>query len=111
GLEIWKANGQMLRGHGGGFAGFTTRTAFDVKAKLGVIVFTNCIDGLALSICNSIFHTFKTIEEKFTETKKGEDYSIYQGYYTPRWGDAAFTDLNGNLVGYTLNTFNPLEDH
>lgn len=55
GLDIHQVGDRRIYGHGGGFPGFITQTAFDPKDQLTVVCLTNCQDGPAQMVIKGVF--------------------------------------------------------
>jgi len=62
GLSIGKTDGWNWFGHGGGFQGYSSRTAVLPECDLAITILTNCIDGWApfwVEGCFNILRVFK----------------------------------------------------
>jgi D-alanyl-D-alanine carboxypeptidase len=63
GMMSFPVDGWKLRGHSGGFPGFTTHTRFDPEKEIVVAVFTNSYDGPVAQICKKIIAFIDTFQQ------------------------------------------------
>lgn len=103
GFSITKAKESTIVGHGGGYPGFITRSGFDPKNKIIVVVLTNAIDGPALNLLFGLINFFSYLikEQKEFELQKDEidkDFSDIIGFYESVWGTSLFSQIGSRLV-------------
>jgi CubicO group peptidase (beta-lactamase class C family) len=101
GIEIFEIAKRKIIGHGGGFPGYITDVAIDLKEELGVVVLTNCIGSPVSQIKNGIFEAFYFL----SENKLGEfepEMESYDGIYRNKWGDDAVVAIGKNLVVFNI---------
>jgi CubicO group peptidase (beta-lactamase class C family) len=103
GWMIWTTDGISIRGHSGGYPGFTTRVGFSPEHRLAAAVLTNTIgplSGLALDV---IFHTVARVHALWDDaavTSHGHTRSSLgrlTGLYRSDWGDVLIGRVNNSL--------------
>jgi CubicO group peptidase (beta-lactamase class C family) len=114
GLDIWKVGQRLIVGHGGGFAGFITRIAWDPERKIGVTVLTNALDDLAGILLSGVFSTVQFFLEhgaRFTPRgKRSPNLARYEGHFSSRWSDIEVVSLGGHLVAFAPRSDTPMAD-
>ncbi len=111
GIEITYIKGRKIVGHGGGFSGYITKTMWDPKIDLGVIVLSNSLDSSASGIAEGIFETiygFLETREDYMRGKKIQ-YSKYEGIYRNIWGDALISRFGNALIEFSPRINSPLK--
>ena len=100
GYEIWKVGKRMVVGHGGGFQGFLTMTAFDPKLKVGVVVLTNALGTSPRWFSDEIFKLLDYFlkNSKDFPTVPASKFKIFEGFYRGRWGDDLVRAASKKLV-------------
>ncbi len=101
-------NGHRTIGHGGGFAGFSTKVELDTKADLGVIVLTNSIRGGAKAIAKNVFELLYELPKTIRGTAAG-GLNRYAGTYRSRWGDLVVVSLDSCLLAFDPQDASPLK--
>lgn len=112
GLSVDTIRKRKIIGHGGGFAGFVTRIAFDPSNDLGVIVLSNVNDDQAPMIVDGIFDTIYRLVDEPKKYFVGHclvGASIYEGVYRNRWDDTIIVNLGSNLVAISSQDKFPLK--
>jgi D-alanyl-D-alanine carboxypeptidase len=118
GLETWKENGRRIYGHSGGFPGYKSRFGFDPERELGVVVFTNSMDGDPGDLAHviwDIIHYFVKHDDQFVPAGWPiEHLEDYAQTFRSVWGDIDVVAINNHQLvlfdeGPTLPT--PEWDH
>lgn len=111
GFGIVKVGDRTVIGHSGGFLGFSTIAAMDVKAKLGVVVLTNATDGPALALMSGVFHVFRHFELNVTglRPRKNRRLGKYEGAFSGDWGDLEVVALGSELFALDLTQQRPFD--
>jgi len=101
GFSIVHKKDRDLIGHGGGYPGYLTRTLISPKEKIGVVVFTNALDGEPVTISERIFEwlapAIKTAVSGEEATEPDPDWAKFEGTYRERWADTHVLFLDGEL--------------
>lgn len=111
GLEIGYIKGRKIVGHGGGFNGYITRTMWDPKNDIGVIVLSNSLDSSAAVIAEGVFETiygFLDQRAEYMHYRKVQ-YSKYEGIYRTIWGDMVVSRFGNALIEFSPRTESPLK--
>jgi len=110
---IYKIQGRKIIGHSGGFPGFTSRIALDIKNDIGVITLSNSnnlsVGFINSSILETIYNLFDKKDKYIKGNKKLPNKKRYQGIYRSRWGDICVVDTEENLVAFNPATNSPIE--
>ncbi len=101
GFSIQHTKDRDLIGHGGGYPGYLTSTRISPDERVGVIVFTNSLDGTPQEISNRLF---KWVAPAISGAIKGveglkadPDWGKLEGTYRQTWGDEHVLFLDGKL--------------
>ncbi len=84
GFELEGIDERRVVGHGGNFPGQITKTFFDPKEELAVVVLTNCIDGSAKAINKGIIKLMDWLQ-KNSEEKSSHDLQRFEGRFMTLW--------------------------
>jgi CubicO group peptidase (beta-lactamase class C family) len=99
--ELVKSDNMMLRGHGGGFSGFSTKINFEREKEIGVAVLTNASGTNVNELALGIFHIIQYVLANYDTLKSIEDKSAnldkLEGLYSNRWGDVQIVKINNSL--------------
>lgn len=110
GFSIWDRNGEgALVGHGGGFAGYSSRVALDREKNIGVVVLTNTIFAHSHLIINACFDAFQFIEKNNVKSKD-LNLSKYEGVFSSRWMDMIVVQIGDDLYGIDPSQSDIFED-
>lgn len=85
GMSIEFYDKRRAIGHGGGFPGQATKSKFDPKDELVVVVLTNCIDGPAGWIAKGIFGVFDYFQKNAPSARPKHDLKHLEGRYMNLW--------------------------
>jgi hypothetical protein len=114
GCDIWKVGERQIVGHGGGYPGFITRIGLDTAEKIGVVVLTNALDTLAVTLTNGIFSTIQHFMRQGTNRrasrKRSPNFSRYEGRFLSRWGDTFVVNTGRQLVAFAPQSDKPMDD-
>jgi CubicO group peptidase (beta-lactamase class C family) len=108
GWMIWTVDGIGVKGHSGGYPGFTTRIGFSPEHRLAAAVLTNTIGPLAGAALDVIFHTIARVSAVWDDasaTAHGltrRSLSRFAGLYRSDWGDILIARVNNSL--YLVHT-------
>jgi D-alanyl-D-alanine carboxypeptidase len=111
GFGVVDQNGKRIIGHGGGFAGFITRTSLNLDDDIGVVVLTNSNDSPAGFIAEGIheaIHRLRTGE--YFDGPRQAKQSRFEGAYRSRWGDQIIVGTGHKLVAFAPQTNSPLAE-
>ncbi len=108
GLEIEYFTERRVIGHGGGFPGQSTKSLFDPKDKIVVIVLTNCIDGPAGWIAKSIYSIIDYFQQNTPTTKPKHDLKKLEGRYMNLWSVTNIVVTGDKVVSTYPNTWDTL---
>lgn len=98
GYQIWPVEGFTFLAHGGSFAGYRTKIAFDPEQRLALAVCANAIDVDAQAILTSVAHIMRhVINASSADHAAGPATDAYVGCYESRWGDVQVADIGGRL--------------
>jgi CubicO group peptidase (beta-lactamase class C family) len=103
GWMIWTIDGIALRGHSGGYPGFTTKIGFSPDHRLAAAVLTNTIGSLSGVAVDVIFHTIARVNalwDDAAETRHGHTRASLgrlAGLYRNEWGDVLVSRVNNSL--------------
>jgi len=112
GFHISKVERRKIVGHGGGFAGFSTRIALDIDNDIGVVALTNTNDPAVGLLTAGIFETiYKLVDEKnrYGAGARIPDQERYEGAYRNRWGDVVVVGIDTNLVALDPRATSPVK--
>lgn len=111
GFAISHNKDRDLIGHGGGYPGYLTNTQISLDEKIGVIVFTNSLDGAPRTI---LARVFDWVAPAITKAVKGVEglqpdvaWRKYEGTYRTPWGDSHVLTLEGKLAMINPTASNP----
>ncbi len=114
GFGITHTEDRDLIGHGGGYPGYLTNTRISPQEKVGVVVFTNSLDGEPEMISNRIF---EWVAPAITRAVNGDpgvepdpEWSRLAGTYRNLWGDTHILPLDGKLRMITPTLSDPKAD-
>lgn len=103
GWIIWTVDGISLRGHSGGYPGFTTQIGFAPELGLAAAVLTNTLGPLASVGLDVIFHTVARVHALWDDAAaRAHGYSRnslarLSGLYRGDWGDVLVARVNNSL--------------
>jgi CubicO group peptidase (beta-lactamase class C family) len=104
GLAIQDIGGRRVFGHGGGYPGHITRTWFDPADRVAVSVFTNAIDGPALTLASGFVRVLGLAQRGIEGganvaplAPPRADLARFRGRYANLWGVFDIVDLAGRL--------------
>jgi len=108
GFDFQRINNRTWVGHGGGYAGNTTQTYFNVSDKVGVIVLTNTNDAGPGQIAEQLIATVGAAVAKAVPTPKSTvawdpSWARFAGIYRTVFGDQQVVLMNEKLVMITPN--------
>jgi CubicO group peptidase (beta-lactamase class C family) len=114
GFSITHTDERDLIGHGGGYPGYLTNTRLSPQEKIGVIVFTNSLDGEPHMISDRIF---EWVAPALARAAAGKDadapdpgWRKFEGTYRSIWGDSHVLTLDGKLMMISPTLANPKAD-
>jgi len=114
GFDLWKVDGALIVGHGGGFPGFITRIAMDPERKIGVAVLSNALDPLSGILVNgvlsTIYYFLKHTAQFRTSGRPPARAARYQGRFTSRWSDTVVTRAGSQLVAFVPTLDRPTDE-
>lgn len=103
GFDIDYISGRKLVGHGGGFKGFITMSAVDVKNEIAVITLSNSSIPSAPWVNNGIFEIIYNLIDK-VKTYGNRDSSVemakYGGVYRSHFSDAIVVPIKEVLIAF-----------
>ena len=115
GFSITHTADRDLIGHGGGYPGYLTNTRISPQEKVGVVVFTNSLDGEPQVISDRIFEWVAKPLARAAAGKAGTEpdptWKNYEGTYRNLWSDAHVLPLDGKLAMITPTVDNPKADY
>ena len=85
GLEIEIDGDRRTIGHGGGFPGQTTKSTYDPKNDIAVIVLTNSMDSPTYWMRDGIFNVLDYFSKNTTKVKPKHNLSRLAGRYIDLW--------------------------
>jgi CubicO group peptidase (beta-lactamase class C family) len=104
GFDLWKVDGALVVGHGGGFPGFITRIAVDPERKIGVAVLTNALDPLsgilANGVLSTIYYFLKQPDQLRPSRRPASRLARYEGRFFSRWSDTQVAGAGGHLIAF-----------
>lgn len=106
GLDIEYVGDHTLLGHGGGFPGNITKSLFDPKDELVVIVLTNANGAWA----GYMDHNIVKVIDFFQKNKDAPKWGKYEGRYSDLWQDIDVIALGDKLVVASANSWEPFEN-
>ena len=103
GFGVYRDDGTIFVGHGGGYPGFTTNTRIQLDAKVGVIVLTNTNDSNPGQIAGELYQTVGQAVAKATEKEEesvpwNPAWERFAGIYQNAWGRTQVLVMNEKLV-------------
>lgn len=113
GFDLWKVDGVLVVGHGGGFPGFITRIAMDPERKIGVAVLTNALDPLSGTLANgvlAIIYAFLRGGRVQLPRRRTRNLARYQGQFTSRWSDTEIVSTGGRLIAFAPALDRPMDE-
>jgi D-alanyl-D-alanine carboxypeptidase len=108
GLEIEYVDERKVIGHGGGFPGHVTKSLFDPKDELVVIVLTNCMRSYPAGIAHGIVKVIDYFQTKWE--KPNEGLLKYEGKFMNLWGAGDFIASGNKLLDVPVHTWEPFHD-
>jgi CubicO group peptidase (beta-lactamase class C family) len=114
GFGITHTADRDLIGHGGGYPGYLTSTRISPKERVGVIVFTNSLDGEPQLISDRIFDwvapAIVNAVEDGGALQPDSGWRKFEGTYRNIWGDSHVLALDGRLAMINPRLANPKPD-
>ncbi len=100
GWQSLSAGGRRVLGHGGGFPGHATRTAFDPATRLAVSVGVNAVDGPALALARGVLRLVElaTTGEPDPAAAVPGALERFTGRFASLWGVMDVVRLGDRLV-------------
>jgi len=98
-------------GHSGGFPGHSTRTWFDPRDRLVVVVLTNATDGAASALAKGIIQIIDFALESDGDTggKSGPDLERFTGQFVNWWGVTDVVRFGNRLVAVSPDDAQPMD--
>lgn len=109
GFVIEDVDGRRLAGHSGGFPGYITKTVFDSKDELAVVVLTNCIDGEARDMNLGIVRVIDWFQKHHTD-KSSHDLSRFEGRFMNLWGVIDIVSSGNRIIAAEPASWTPFKD-
>jgi len=112
GFSISSIDRRKIVGHGGGFAGFSTRIALDVDNDIGLVALTNTNDPAVGLLAAGIFETiYKLVDgqPRYGAGARIPDQERYEGAYRNRWGDLVVVGIDTALVALDPRAASPVK--
>lgn len=106
GYEIEYVNDRRLLGHGGGFPGHITKSYFDPKDKLVVIVLTNAMGSWSTYMDKSIIKVL----DFFQKNHPNPELEKYEGRYMNLWWSADMVAGKDRLMVGASYSWEPFEN-
>jgi CubicO group peptidase (beta-lactamase class C family) len=103
GWMLWTIDGITLRGHSGGYPGFTTRIGFSPDDRVAAAVLTNTIGPLSGLGVDVIFHTIARVNALWDDASATDhgytraSLGPLTGLYRNDWGDVIVARVNNSL--------------
>jgi len=107
GLSVTEVGDRTLIGHGGGYPGHATASAFDPEAGLAVSVFTNAIDGPAESLLHGVVKLLDRACDGALPTPAGSE--RFTGRFASLWSVNDVALLGGRLFLMAPTVADPAE--
>ncbi|WP_170131332.1 serine hydrolase domain-containing protein [Quadrisphaera granulorum] len=100
GWQRLTAGGLRTVGHGGGFPGHATRTAFDPTTGLAVAVCTNAVDGPALALARGVLRLVELATTGIPDPAADRPGALerFTGRFASMWGVLDVVRLGDRLV-------------
>lgn len=103
GFGVYRVDGTIFVGHGGGYPGFTTNTRIQLDGKVGVIVLTNTNDSNPGQIAGELYSTVGAAVAKATAPEEetvpwNPAWERFAGTYQSAWGRTRVLVMNEKLV-------------
>lgn len=100
GWQRLTAGGRRTVGHGGGFFGHATRTAFDPVTGLAVAVCTNAVDGPALPLARGVLRLVELATTGTPDPAAARPGALerFTGRFASQWGVLDVVRLGDRLV-------------
>ncbi len=108
GLTLDNINNNHLIGHGGGFPGYITKSFYDTKNDIAVIVLTNAIDGGAGAIAKGIYGVINKFDSK--EEKPKQEFSKFEGRFMDLWNLIDIATVGNKIYAGYPNSWTPFKD-
>ncbi len=107
GLALAHINDRNLIGHGGGFPGHITKSYYDPKDQLTVIVLTNCRGSNAEDFAKETIRVFDYLSAKIKT--KNPELDKYEGRYANFWDKFNMISLGDKLICADLESNEPFK--
>ena len=111
GFGIEHTDDRDLVGHGGGYPGYLTSTRISPQERVGVIVFTNSLDGQPQAISDRVFDWVAPAVVRAADGKPGAapepGWNGYEGTYRALWSDTQVQFVDGKLRLFSPRSPNP----
>ncbi|TNM60021.1 beta-lactamase family protein [Streptomyces sp. NP160] len=100
GWQRLTAGGRRTAGHGGGYFGHATRTAFDPATGLAVAVCTNAVDGPALPLARGVLRLVEIATTGAPDPAAARPGALerFTGRFASQWGVLDVVRLGDRLV-------------
>jgi D-alanyl-D-alanine carboxypeptidase len=110
GLDIEFVGNRKVLGHGGGFPGHITKSMFDPKDELVVVVLTNCLGGPATPIAKGIYGILDYYQKNISSAKPKHDLSLLEGRYMNLWNTTNIVVTGDKVVATYPDTWEPFTE-
>lgn len=107
GLEVDYIDGNHLIGHGGGFPGYITKSFYDTKNDVVIVVLTNAIDGGAGAIAKGIYGVINKFDSKMEKPK--QEFSKFEGRFMDLWNLIDVVSVGNKIYAGYPNSWTPFK--
>jgi CubicO group peptidase (beta-lactamase class C family) len=109
GFSMMRVGERKLSGHGGGFPGYITRTMFDPRDRLAIVVLTNTTGGPAEVIARAIVQIIDFALGQPRSTQGGAN-TRYIGRFAALWGVTDMAAFGDTLVALSPEGDEPVKN-
>jgi CubicO group peptidase (beta-lactamase class C family) len=111
GFEVTTVGERRMIGHGGGFPGHATRTQFDPKDRLAVVVLTNETGGPAGVLANAVVKILDfALGKPAASPERHPAYERFAGRFVNDWGVLDIVPFGDALVGLNPESDDPVKN-
>ncbi|MGC1185339.1 MAG: serine hydrolase domain-containing protein [Candidatus Dormiibacterota bacterium] len=115
GWMLWTVDGIRIRGHSGGYAGFSTRIGFAPEEGVAAVVLTNTLSPLPEVLVDGFFHMLSRVHSLWDAAKpRGTggraELGKFVGQYRGHWGERLVIRINGSLYLLEPSADRPLDE-